>query len=395
MRALGISTVLTVGLLLVLPGTAGPAELEGRLTNKTPGGRGVGNVEVTLTFSKTGQEEKQRTRTDGRGTFRFADLAPGTRYELSLTFQGAEYTLAVGFKPGEEKQSIEVPVYDATDDPSALRVKEHHLMLEGGEGSLLVKEFLLVENVGNKAFVGARPVDGGRRATLQFTLQRGAAELQYLSGLMECCVVPTASGFVDTMDVKPGVREIGFTYTLKPDSDRYAYARLLDYPSQGVNAFVSGAESATSSSLETREAVQLEGRRYLHLSGKDLPRGALVKLELGGLPNQSASLRYLILGATVLLVGAALAYPVVRRSGPRPAERATRREATEALSDEGVTSRETMGARYDELVEAIARLDDAFEAGRINREEYDRLRAERKQALLQTAEKLRGSSRVE
>lgn len=194
----------TMGLLLFLPLGAWAAVLEGRLTNKTPGGRGVGGVEIALIASRGEKEERQTTRTDPGGAFRFTNVAPEERYRVNLRYQGAEYNTEVTFKPGEGKRRIEIPVYDATDDPGVLHVKVHHLLMEAGEGSLLVKELLLVENVGDRAFIGARPVGQGRRATLQFTLPEGADGLQYLSGLMECCVVPMGSGFVDTMDVKPG-----------------------------------------------------------------------------------------------------------------------------------------------------------------------------------------------
>jgi len=374
MRGRGVFTV-TVGFLVFLPLGTWAAVLEGRLANKTPGGRGVGGVEIALIASRGEREERQTTRTDPRGAFRFANLAPEGRYRVNVKYQGAEYDTEVTFKPGEPIRRIEIPVYDSTDDPGVLRVKVHHLLMEAGEGSLLVKELLLVENGSDRAFIGARPVDQGRRATLQFTLPKGADGLQDLSGLMECCVVPMESGFVDTMDVKPGVREIGFAYTIKPGSDQYTFLRPLDYPTEGVNVFVGGGVRAESPTLEARGAVEIQGQRYLHLSGKALKPGTSLRVQLGSLPSRSGLVRDLAFGAVVLLLGAGVAYPLLRRrSHPRPAS---------------LTSKEAFEARFHELIEAIAKLDDAFEAGELPPEEYKRLRVEKKTALLEVAERLK------
>lgn len=80
-----------------------------------------------------------------------------------------------------------------------------------------------------------------------------------------------------------------------------------------------------------------------------------------------------------LQLGAGLAYPLIRR----------RRRPRQAMP----TSQEVLEARYGELIEAIARLDDAFEADELQQEEYKRLRAEKKTALLEVAEGLKGLQR--
>lgn len=362
---------LVLVMLLVSPVPAWTAVLEGRLINKTPGGREVEAVEITLIESKGGQEEKRATRTGRNGTFRFADLAAAENYRVNLRYQGAEYDVEVAYKPGEEKRSVDIPVYDSTDDPSALRVKEHHLIIEPGESLLMVSEFLLVENKGDRAFIGYRPADPQRKATLQFTLPKGAAELKYLSGLMDCCVVTMGSGFVDTMDVKPGVREINFSYTLHPGSNEFTYMRPLDYPSGGVNLFVKGDARAESPTLPTQGVAEIQGQRYLRLSGKDLAPGTSLAVVFRDLPLQSNLIRYIVFAGVALFLAAGMAYAFVwRRSRPRLAAPA---------------SSETPKARYDELIEAIVRLDDAFEAGKLTPEEYQRLRAERKSELLKIA----------
>ena len=222
--------------------------------------------------------------------------------------------------------------------------------------------------------------DRDRKATLQFTLPQGFSDLQYRDGLMACCIVPTDSGFVDTMAVKPGDREVVFGYTIRPRSSRYTYGRPLDHPTANLDLFIANPEVKISSPiLETKRPVEIQGRRFLRLFGADLPPGASVTVELHGLPFRPGLFPYFAFGAAALLLLAGLAYPFVRRGRHRP-------EA--APASEGA-----LEARRQELIAAIADLDDAFEAGRLSPEEYQRLRAEKKQALLDMAERLKGLPR--
>ena len=369
------ASLIAVLLLLILPSLAEGALLEGRLWNKTPKGRTIGDVEVTLTTTKGGQEEKRTAKTNSEGRFRFADLSSAGPYRLNLKYQGAEYDTEVSLNEGQEKLQINIPVYDSTDDPSSIRVRTHHLIVNPGEGSLLIEEFLQVENVGERAFIGSRSVDPQRRATIEFALPKGAAQYQYLSGLMECCVVPAPSGFVDTMDVKPGFREIGFSYTLPVSSARFPLVRRLDYSTAALSVFVGGGLTAKSPSLEAKEHVQVQGGRYLQLTGKNLGSGAVVTVELGGISARSVSSRYLIFAAISLTLITGLVYVFVGMS---------RRYARTTVSGE------TIKARYRGLVEEVARLDDAFEAGKLRPEDYQRLRVERKTQLVTLAKQMKG-----
>lgn len=373
-RRCGASLIVAF-LLLILPSLAEGALLEGRLWNKTPKGLSVGDVEVTLISGKSGQEEKRTTETDSEGRFRFADLTSAEPYRVNLKYQGAEYEAQVALNKDQQRLQIDIPVYDSTDDPSSIRVKVHHVIVNPGESSLLIEEFLQVENVGERAFIGSKPVDPQRRATIEFALPENAAERRYLTGLMECCVVPAPSGFVDTMDVKPGVREIGFSYTLPVNADQYPLVKRLDYSTEALSVFVGGGVRAQSQGLEAKEAVQVQSGRYLHLAGKNLSSGALVTLELGGLPLRSLSSRYFIFAAISLVLLTGLVFVLVGR----------KKRHARAMAPE-----EAIKARYHSLVEDLAGLDDAFEAGKLRPEDYQRLRADKKTELLTLAKRMKG-----
>jgi len=281
---------------------------------------------VTLNFARNGQEEQRTAKTDAEGKFRFADLSPGERYRVNLEYEGAEYGAAVEFDKTQDNLRIEIPVYDSTGDPSSLRVKRHQVLVNPWENSLRVEESLQLANVGQKVFIGSRLVDSQRRATIELTLPEGASRYQYGNGLMECCVVAASKGFVDTMDVKPGVREIVFSYVLPVSSDEYRFVRRLDYATDALNVLVGGGVSAKSPDLEAREPLQMQIGRYLHLEGKNLARGASMTVELADFPGRPAPLRYLVFAAMALILIAALVYVVVSR----------RRQVARTTASEGI-----------------------------------------------------------
>ena len=204
-----LSMVFLLGIILIglvgIPGRADAAGISGRLVNKTPKGKGVEGAEVTLTAYRNEQEAgKTPTRTDRAGRFQFQDLSakPGDTYTVTVRYQDAEYNSErIVLQDAGATRTLEIPVYDSTTDASQISVKIHHVVFSVADGSLRAEEVLLFRNSGDKAYVGAKEVAGGRRATLQFSLPAGAREVKYGEGLMECCVVPGEQGFVDTMDV--------------------------------------------------------------------------------------------------------------------------------------------------------------------------------------------------
>ncbi|HWT82398.1 MAG TPA: carboxypeptidase-like regulatory domain-containing protein, partial [Candidatus Methylomirabilis sp.] len=79
---------------VILPRLADAAGISGRLINKTPNGKGVDGVEVTLTLYRNDQEAgKTQGTTDRSGRFQFQDLSakPGETYGVMVRYQGAEY----------------------------------------------------------------------------------------------------------------------------------------------------------------------------------------------------------------------------------------------------------------------------------------------------------------
>jgi len=345
--------------------TAPPGTIAGTVENLTGGRAPVAGLEVKLTAYVNNAEVDWKTATtDARGRFTFAVPTSADRsYVVNVKYKGGDYDSApIAFKPGETRRQLTMRVYEPTTDAGILRVTVHHIIVDVGEGMVQVAELMVFNNPTDRTYIGAVVRPDGKRETLRFSIPGQASQVQYLEGLMECCVFPTETGLIDTMDVKPGTREVAYSYLIPAARAQAVVARLLDYPTDRVEVFGAAAANVTASPLEAQPAVETEQGTYLRFAGASLAPKTAVTISLTGVPMPKTSTRRVAIAAFAGIVAAALAYPLLRRrTGPRGAGR--RR---------GVPDSEMS---REELIAAAAALDDRFEAGQVPEADYRRRRS--------------------
>ncbi len=320
---------------------------------------------------------------------------------MTVRYQGAEYnTERIILENAAASRTLEIPVYDSTVDASQISVKVHHVVFAVADGGLRAEELLVFRNAGDKAYIGLKEVSGGRRATLQFTLPAGAREIKYGDGLMDCCVVPVEAGFVDTMDVKPGERQVGFSYALTPANGRVEFIRPVDYPTEAVEVFVpEGATRVIGEGMKQVGVVPGQDRRFMRFTGTSLEAPAAIAMTLDNLPTIGGGWRPYAYASVGILLAAGIAYPLVRRrrsvlptlssrpGHPTPARVGAARVASPLTATE-------LTLRKVELVAALAELEAGHEAGRIPEKEYRRLRQEKRKALRDVLARLQEGSEM-
>ncbi len=343
-----------------------PGTVTGIVQSMTGGHSGtVAGQPVTLiAYLNNAEVERQTITTDAHGAFTFtAPADPARTYVLNATYKGGEYvSQPVTFKTGETAKSVTLPVYEPTTDAGTLRVNIHHLIVEPGEGVVRVTELIVFTNRTDRTYVGAATRPDGRRETLRFLLPQGAADLEYLEGVTEGSIVAVPGGFVDTRGVKPGMRQIGFSYSIPARGGRATFARALDYPTDAIEVFGAPTTRLTATPLTAQEPVATEQGTFTRFSAQSLPRGATVTLALSGLPAGWAGRWRVLVALFAGVAAAALLYPLLRRRR-RPAE--------------------DMPRSREDLIKAIAALDDLYEAGGIAGAEYRRRRRRYKSRLLE------------
>ena len=352
--------------------------VKGRVVNGSEGGSGVAAQEITIKTFENGSQINSttaKTDTDGRFVFNSLSTRPDYSYQVVLTFQEAEYFSELfSFVEGETSKSIELTVYYSTSSDEAIRVTTARTVIYVETDSLRVTEYYLVNNEDDQTYIGLSRAADGIRETLWFPLPDEATELQLASGLMECCFFGSEGGFVDSMPVLPGVKEVSYSYIIIPSSNTYDFSRRINYPTANYDLLVQGEGiDVTSDQLAKEESLDMAGILFSYLSGTALTPGDTLVIRLSGLSgadNQEVIL-WVVVTLVVITLGAGSVY-LLRKRGLQP-----------------VSPEDSLNQKKQELLVELAQLDDDFEDGKIQREAYLRLRAEKKSELVALIHKSR------
>ncbi len=381
-----IALLVTIAILSlsasVLAAEAGSGIIEGQVVNGTEGGSSIADQDITLkTYLNDSEVDSAVTKTGADGHFVFDGLSTesGYSYQVTLTFQQADYTGDwLTFNDGETSKFSEVIVYDATTSDESIKVATAHTIIYVEPGSLWVVEYFLFVNEADRTYIGSKEIAEGTRETARFSLPEEATEVEYGIGLMECCVYGSEEGFVDTMPVLPGGREVVYAYRVNYNSGAYAFSRRVNYPTASFDLLVQGeGVKVAGDQLTTAEPLNIEGMLFTHVSGRDLARGDTLVASVSNLPetdNQGVTL-WVVLAVAVLVSGFSISYLL-------------RRKRVQPVSPEG-----NLDQRRQRLLLELAQLDDEFEGGKIPEDVYHKLRIEKKAQLVALMQKLERKER--
>lgn len=363
--------------------------ISGQVVNKTAGGSLVGGVEVTLTAQTSGNatNDQRKVPADASGKFEFRGLPidPGTTYTVGTTFQDADYTSeTVNMTSASPSKLVELNVYDSTTSDENIQVSNGHIVVFADQGALQVLEAWRFSNVGTRTFIGVKGKAG--RSTLQFTLPQGATSVSPGTGPT---IEPTAVGAVYTAAVPPGVTDINFTYFIPYQGSSATISRKTDYPIADFRLLVEDTGvKVTSLALTPAAAQPINGSNYLDFTAVNVARGVDLDASFSGIVNTSAGSQaslpwvWLLAGGVLLGLMGMIVYPRLKKrqvTASSLAVQATPLRATPAPGEE------------NKLLRELARLDDAYEAGKIDEQAYRASRAQAKASLTEMYANKRGN----
>jgi len=350
------------------PLAKGTGVITGTVTNETTGEPLPGlTVELGI-FDTTALLGQQTAVSDANGVYSFTELDtdPGLAYVVRTDYPaGVPYnTDFVSFGEGETSKELSLAVFETTNEAASLRTNRVHYIVEFESGRALIAELLLFSLDGNRTYIG----DGN--AVLRVSLPAGAQNVEIDgddgSGRFEL----TGEGFVDRLPLRPGtnVRQLLFRYSLPYTGGQFDLVHTLAYPAANVNALISDVGQQVSSPQLASQGVRAtENGGYHNLLGQNLAAGQQVLIRMTNLPTAggvaaagttgSGGVNPWLLAALIgLAAGGAVALillPIVRgRSAGTGAAVAA------------------AGATQADLVDALARLDLAYEAGELNETAY-------------------------
>ncbi len=351
-----------------------PNDFSGTVTNGTAGAEAPANLQVTLRFqADTGEVIERVTLTLADGTFRFVNLPPqgNPGYVVSATYLEVEYT---NRKLGEPLvEPLEVTVYELTNDFTVLYLLDDTLALTSADKKnrqIEVLEAVKLRNNSDRTFQTDVQTDGPMNL-LRFTLPEGTTDLDVETSLPGGHILQVNLGFALTTPIPPGEHDILYVYRAPYNGSSLPYEP--HFP-MGVDAYrvmlPVGLARAESADMLELDPITIGDRTFVILESKKVAIGARVNFTMTGLPQPSLVQRAQKVGTSdgfqrgVLPTLAGLV--LVGLIGFTLARRRRSSAAGEAGDD----------TAHDELIIAIATLDERFAAGDIEEEAYKLERAE-------------------
>jgi hypothetical protein len=389
-----VAAVLLATGWLILPGpralAAEPGILAGQVVNKTPGGSVPAQIPIELqVFNGMTREENRAGETDVSGNFKFENLKTSQEYNYQITahYKGASYySDIISLTANPKPAPISIAVYETTGEDPGIRVERAHIIINVSPRSLQVGQLYVFTNPGDRVYVSSH--EGGAGPTLKFSLPGGATDLQFQDGALGDRYQSAADGFVDTWPVMPGVgaHQVLYSYRVPFNSPQATLLITTPYSVTALNVLVSDVQAQLTSPILQNEGVRtVENQQWLSFSGKDIARGQPVVLKLSNLPLSERAApaastqvgvvlqgtpiwQLVVFGLTLFGFGVVVGHSYARVR-LRPAIEAPMHPAPAASDDP------------DDLIVALADLDDAFERGDISEEEYRPRRERLKRAV--------------
>ncbi len=249
-RWMRIAALAAAALAMLAPGFAqnAPAPLAGRVVNGTTR-QPLPDAIVERIRLQQGMVPAGETTTDRDGRFQFP---PGegdgnVPMLLRVAYQGATYSQPVvpgAVPPG----GIEIVVFEASNDPKLVAVKEHAILLHPTGNRLSVLEQIFLENDSNppRAYVNSQ---GTYWFSLPATARDGVqVTVEGPGGLpipQEAVARNQENGFALAYPIRPGETQFRLQYSLDYQSPQ-EFSKRLDMPSEQTHIVTPGPEVQVS-----------------------------------------------------------------------------------------------------------------------------------------------------
>jgi hypothetical protein len=360
--------------------------LTGQVINATTN-KPQGNISVTLrVFDNNTELETKTAQADAAGNFTFDHLL--TDHAILYTVEGHYGDVLYFsnqpalFTPDKTETTLNLNVYETTTNVEVVVVPRLHYLLSFSPDIVNVVQIFVFSNKGNKTYIG----QNGQ--TLAFTLPENAQNVAFQNDEAGKRFAQNGSTYTDTAPITPGeeTQSIVATYNL-PYQDSLTIKAPLPADIASVNVVMQdqGAE-LTSAQLQFEEKRDFQGELFSIFNGSNLKKGQELALQLTNLDNLSFAvqptdpdaaiansnlpqywLKWLVLGLGALVIfGVALGYPYFRPQ----------------LATQADSSADDPSLHRQKLLVMLARLDELFEIGELDKQLYHRARAKYKAELV-------------
>ena len=206
-----------------------------KVINGTAQGKPITNDQVVVRIFQ--HEQLAATlegKVDASGQAVFENV-PAKEHNVAFAFVkhiDMMYTgLPVALTPDSDTHITHVTVYDVSEDNSILSVGMHHFIIKARSNSLLLTEYMQLNNPSDTAVISKEKDAQGLPVVLKILLPAGFANLRFAGYFQPAAVVLTKDGFYDTMAAPPGPNhQAVFSYTLDINSKTMDIVKKISLP---------------------------------------------------------------------------------------------------------------------------------------------------------------------
>lgn len=320
------------------------------------------SVQVKI-YDEGFKEVYNDTLTDGMLTL--DNLKEGLTYHIVSQYKGVLYGRTVVMNNSE---TIEIQIYEPTDDVSLIISPFHHILIKPAGDLFEVIEVISLENTGDKAFKGE----------LKIKLPDGFVQVKS----------PEIPGIVE----QDGVR---FNYSLPPEQPgrlvliyylpALTFERVMDFDTSMMSILIENGENILLdySNLQPEGTVTFNNKQYYALYQTNGSKGEVVTVTFRsfGTPSQDTSPlgegeqsgKYF--STTVAWIGAGVILVLIFFVGY-------------INYQSRMPSLEKLEAQKESLLAVLEELEKDYEDGKLDDEEYARLKAKYKKEAMKVMARL-------
>lgn len=279
---------------------------------------------VTVLLVREGMAaERRELKTDDAGKLTVEDipLMPPVEVVVQIHHGGLTQQAEVqALTPGAPERSLELKVFEPTEEAPAWRVAMRHVFVEYSEDKTqaVVMEMMQVTNPGDRVWIGAKGAAGmgEKRVTLTIPVPAEAKEVELGGEWDEASTRMEVGKVVTGSPLFPGESEYQVHYTLPVKGGAVELPIVAPAAIENLIVVVpADGARVTAKGLEGGQAVKMgEDRGAVRMyRAMDVPAGTKVVVAIGGIGKGWAGMRKMLMGAGFLLVLAGVGVMMMRR----------------------------------------------------------------------------------
>ncbi len=308
--------------------------------------------------------------TDSGFQFSAVPYTPGRQFLATTVYQNVTYASQVGtFDLSAGILSVTLPIYDTTTDASGLAVDQVHMFLQFNSASVVtVGQLFIFSNHSDKTVVA----DGSH--PLSFNLPAGATHVNVQNEQLDKTFFVNGDQLTLLSSVPPGqgAAQALFSFDL-PYTDQLSFQQKMNYPVANVDVLVSDLGVQVSGpQLRNLGLQNFQGQAFQNFNAAAIASGQTLNLSVSGKAGTGATAPNGVLnnGNGTLAIGLGALALALGGIGVWFYRRPRTLAAGAAA-----------GRDQEELLEAIAELDDEYAAGKMPEAKYKKERATLKRDL--------------